>query len=325
MRFYSMAVPLIIASSGAIPTIPTLRPAAPAPSGIVANAEGTLYFVDSFTSTVWRLKPGKVLTPFITGRNGRALQMDAEGNIYGTHEDESGMVMIWRADCNGVVSEVSRTDVPEYGHAFVVEGDGDVIASSGSGKRTGVRLWRGMQHERQLLAGGDMGFRDGAGSEAQFFPIGSMTRTHNGELLVTSGPTIRRVAADGSVRTVASGERLLQTRNAFLSRLLGDVQGHLTGIAVGVHGEIYVANSARDAVVRINPDGSADEVVTSDGGWTPTGVATSNGSLYILEYGPGVRVRRIDESGTLSVIALVRPDKHLAAAIPLGRVPVSSS
>src|SRR5690606_36038303 len=151
---------------------------------------------------------------------------------------------------------------------FVVEGDGDVIASSGSGKRTGVRLWRSMQHERQLLAGGDMGFRDGAGTEAQFFPIGSMTRTHDGELLVTSGPTIRRVGADGSVKTVASGERLLQTRNAFLSRLLGDVQGHLTGIAIGARGEIYVANSARDAVVRINPDGSADEVVTSDGGWT---------------------------------------------------------
>ena len=68
------------------------RPAAPAPSGIVAGAEGTLYFVDSFTNTVWRLRPGKVLTPFITGRNGRALQMDAEGNIYGTPEDEWGLV-----------------------------------------------------------------------------------------------------------------------------------------------------------------------------------------------------------------------------------------
>lgn len=323
MRFYSLAVPLIIASAGAIPTIPTLRPVAPATSGIVATAEGILYFVDSFHNTVWRVEPGKVLTPFITGQNGRALQVDAEGNIYGTHEDESGTVMLWRADCQGVVSEVSRTDVPEYGHAFVVEGDGDVIASSGSGKRTGVRLWRGVEHERHLLAGGEMGFRDGAGAEAQFFPIGSMTRTRSGDLLVTSGPTIRRVGADGSVRTVASGERLLQTRNAFLSRLLGDVQGHLTGIAIGERGEIYVANSARDAVVRISPDGTADEMVKSEDGWTPTGVATANGSLYILEYGPGVRVRRVATDGTLSVVAMIRPERILAAAIPLGRVPVS--
>jgi hypothetical protein len=318
-RLYSIAVPLLVASA-LIPTIPTLRPPGPPTSGIVATTAGTIYFVDSFHHTVWRLDEGRPLTAFVTGRNGRALSVDEDGYVYGTHEDASGRVVMWRADCHGDVVDLSHTSVPQYGHAFVVEDDGEVIASSGSGKRTGVRLWRASENDRELVAGGDMGSRDGAGSQAQFLPIGGMTRTADGGLLVTSGASIRRVRADGSVHTIAKGERLLKPRFAFLARLLGDVQGHLSGIAVGARGEIYVANSARNSVIRINANGSADEIMKSEGGWTPTGVATANGSLYILEYGSGVRVRRIDATGALSVIVVVKPDHAVANAMHVGRV-----
>ncbi|HEX6307171.1 MAG TPA: hypothetical protein VFZ69_03225 [Longimicrobiales bacterium] len=317
-RLYALTLPLI-AATGAIPTIPTLRPPGPPTNGIVATAQGTVFFVDSFHRTVWRLDPGRELSAFVSGFNGRALQVDEDGNLYGTHEDNSGRVTIWRADCRGGIEELAHNEVPQYGHAFVVEEDGDVIASSGSGKRTGVRLWRASAHESHLIAGGEMGFRDGPGARARFFPIGSMTLTPDGDLLVTSGHTIRRVRVDGSVTTIAADERLLKPRSTFLSRILGSVQGHLSGIAVGTGGEIYVANSARNSVVRIAPDGTAEEVVTSDHGWTPTGVATANGSLYILEYGRGVRVRRIDSTGTISVVALVRPDRSLAASIMVSR------
>jgi streptogramin lyase len=316
---YSVAIPLLFASAAIpIPTIPTLSPG-PLTSGIVASDAGVIYFVDSFHRTIWRVQPGRSAEAFVTGRNGRALSLDEDGNLYGTHEDASGAITVWRADCHGSVVDITRTDVPQYGHAFVVEDDGEVIASSGSSKRTGVRLVRAGETESELIAGGDMGFRDGAGVDARFFPIGGMTRTPDGELLVTSGATIRRVRADGSVNTVAKGERLLKPRHSFLARLFGDVQTHLTGIAVGRRGEIYVANSARNADIRINTDGSADEVMTSDGGWTPTGVATSKGSLYVLEYGRGVRVRRVDPNGVLSLVAQVRPERAVAAQPSLGR------
>lgn len=318
-RLYSLALPLIVAAGGAIPTIPTLRPPGPPTNGIVATESGTIFFVDSFHRTVWRLEPGRGLSAFVSGFNGRALQVDEDGNLYGTHEDASGRVNIWRADCRGNIAELAHNEVPQYGHAFVVEEDGDVIASSGSGKRTGVRLWRASEHESHLIAGGEMGFRDGPGAKARFFPIGSMTLAPNGELLVTSGHTIRRVGADGSVTTIAADDRLLKPRSTFLSRLLGSVRGHLSGIAVGRSGEIYVANSARNSVVRVLANGSTEEIVTSDHGWTPTGVAFADGSLYILEYGRGVRVRRIDADGTLSVLALVRPDRTLATSIQLNR------
>lgn len=314
-RLYSMAVPLIVAA-GAIPTIPTLRPAEPPTSGIVATDDGTVFFVDSYSHTVWRLEPGKSLRPFVTGRNGRALQVDDDGNLYGTHQDEHGRVSLWRADAAGNVADLPYPDVPEYGHAFVVDEDGEVIASSGSGKRSGVRLLRSSEHERTLVAGGEWGMRDGDGASARFFPIGGMTRAPDGSLLVTSGATIRRVDADGRVRTIAANDKLLKPRTSLIARILGDIpQTHLSGIAVGARNEIYVANTARDVVVRVNTDGTTEEIVSCDHGWKPTGVATSNGSLYVLEYGSGVRVRRIDDRGAVSVLAMVKPDR--VAAGPL--------
>jgi hypothetical protein len=319
VNLYSLAVPLVIAASGVIPTIPVLGPSEPQTSGIVATANGTVFFVDSFNDTVWRLRPGGPLDAFVSGRNGRALCYDGDGHLYGTHEDESGRIIVWRADGSGRVMDVTQPGVPQYGHAFVVAADGDVIASSGAGKRTGVRLVRSSEHEHEVIAGGEMGVRDGTGTHARFLPIGGMTRTAEGDLLVTSGASIRRVAADGTVYTIAKGERLLKPRHSFFARIFGDTHGHLSGIAVGVGGDIYVANTARNAVIRIRPDGSADEILRSDRGWTPTGVATANGALYVLEYGRGVRVRRIDADGAASIVAHVKPDRAVATALPLAR------
>ena len=321
MRLYSLAVPLLVASAAAIPAIPTLGPPGPPPTGIVATDDGTVFFVDSFNETVWRLQPGGSLDAYVIGRNGRTLCLDDEGHLYGTHEHESGRIIMWRADARGTVVDLTHPTVSDYGHAFVVADDGGVIASSGTDRRTGVRLLRTTGHHRELLAGGDMGFRDGAGADARFFPIGGMTRTANGDLLVTSGASIRRVRADGTVHTIAKGERLLKPRLSLLSLIFGDTHGHLTGIAVGLRGEIYVTNSARGVVVRVDADGSAEEIVKSDGGWTPTGVTSANGTLYILEYGRGVRVRRLDAAGTLTTVAQVKPAHAVAATVLPGRIP----
>ncbi|MBR9988905.1 MAG: hypothetical protein KFH98_04070 [Gemmatimonadetes bacterium] len=317
-RLHSVALPLILAS-GAIPTIPTLGPPGPLPSGIVAMENGTVYFVDSFSHTVWRLQPGTGLEAFVSGRNGRALCVDGDGHLYGTHEDDAGRTTVWRAARNGSVVDLAGPEVPEYGHAFVVEDDGGMIATSGMDRRSGVRLLRAGGHDHEFIAGGRMGFRDGAGADARFLPIGGMTRTVDGELLVTSGGAIRRINADGSVETVAKDERLLKPRHSLLARFFGDGHGHLTGIAAGPAGEIFVVNSARNAVIRVNADGSADEIMKSESGWKPTGVSTANGSLYILEYGRGVRVRRLDANGAVSTIAQVKPERAVAATSAFGR------
>lgn len=306
-----------------IPTIPTLQPPGPPTTGIVAAADGTVYFVDSFQNTVWRVQPGRAAAPFVTGLNGRSLQIDESGNIYGTHH-EKGRVRSWRADASGRVVEISRTEVPdEAGHAYVLDGDGELIGWSGTSRRSGVRLWRAREHQRQLVAGGEWGYRDGAGVDAQFQHIGGMALTSGGALLVTSGATVRRVGADGSVSTIAAGDPLLKPRGSLLSRLIGESQRHLSGIAQGDDGSIYVANTGRGTVVRICADGTTQDIATSDDGWIPTGVAAANGMIYVLEYGAGVRVRRITPDGAGMVVAHVRPDRGYASVI--GRSSVRAS
>lgn len=322
-RLYSFAMPLtLLVSTAAIPTIPTLHMAAPAASGIVATEDGTVYFVDSFRNTVWRVQQGHAATVFVAGRNGQSLQLDSSGNVYGMHVEDGDMV-VWRADETGAVTELPRPQAPSnFGQAFVLADDGDVIGFSGNGRRSGVRLWRANERERHLLAGGEWGFRDGAGADARFFPIGGMASAPGGGLVVTAGATVRRVAPDGSVSTVASGQPLLSPKRSFLSRLFGDVQGHLTGVAVGSRGEIYVTNAARGSVVRVDRNGEVVEVASASDGWSPTGVAVAGSCVYVLEYGAGVRVRRIEPSGRSSVMAIVRADPVAALPVMGRRLPL---
>ena len=62
------------------------------------------------------------------------------------------------------------------------------------------------------LAGGPQGNRDGKGADVRFFPIGAMTVAADGSLLLTSGPTIRQVLADGREEVVSDhAARLMAT------------------------------------------------------------------------------------------------------------------
>lgn len=312
----SFALPAVVAiTTAAIPMLPSLEPAGPATSGIVAATDGAIYFVDRFHSTVWRVAPGGEPVAFVAEVTGGALQIGPEGDLYGTHEDADGRLVVWRADPRGRVSTAVRPELSgQYAHAFAIDDAGDVIAYSGTSRRSGVRVWRAGQQHRELLAGGNIGSRDGVGSAARFMPIGGMTRAPDGALLVTSGSTVRRIDAAGTVTTIATGERLLQPRYAFLARLLGDSRGHLSGIAAADDGSIYVANTARRTVVRIARNGCVEDVATSTDQWTPTGVAVTGGSVYVLEYGDGVRVRRIGPGSRGAVVALVRVRAELLAA-----------
>jgi sugar lactone lactonase YvrE len=314
----NLAVSTAIAAAAAIPTIPTVKPSGPPTNGIVTATDGTVYFIDSFHKTVWRVNPSGRMTAFVTGRNGKSLQIDVEGNIYGTHDEGRGRISFWRADPAGTVIEIGRTTAPQVGHAFVLDGGGELIGIMGASKRTGVRIWRAHDDQRQLLAGGDWGFRDGVGPYAQFFPIGGMTLTHDGELYVTSGPSVRKIDRNGAVSTIARGDKL-SARSTLLQRIFGEVHAHLTGISVDGDGTIYVANPGRDAVVRIDGGGRTTEVMTGDIGWSPTGVSASNGVLYVLEYGNGVRVRRVCNDGARTLVAMVPAGRVIASQSHHGR------
>jgi sugar lactone lactonase YvrE len=269
-RLYGITVPLLLVAFEAIPTIPMIFPAAATTSGIVAATDGTVYFADSFHNMVWQIRPGGHVAPFVTDRSSRSLQIDDRGNIYGARLDQRGQAVLWRADSAGVVTETHRVSLGAHNHAFAVGDDGRIIGWTGS------------------------------------YAIGAMTHSATGDLVVTSGATVRRICRDGVVTTVAADHPLLRPRTNLLTRMFGRPVSHLSGIALAENGDIYVANSARGTVVRIDGNGGVSNALVSDAGWTPTGVAVAGGSVvYVLEYGAGVRVRRLG-GGAGELMAHVR-------------------
>jgi sugar lactone lactonase YvrE len=110
-RLFSFVVPALLGAAvvEAVPTLPILRTALPAANGIVAAHDGTLYFADSFHNTVWRVSPGAGIAAFVTGVGGGSLHVDGEGNLYGTRAVGRHQTVLWRADPNGVVTDLSSS------------------------------------------------------------------------------------------------------------------------------------------------------------------------------------------------------------------------
>jgi sugar lactone lactonase YvrE len=283
----ALAALLIWAPTHASSAIPLLRPAEPAPNSIVAAPDGTLYFVDPLSRSVWRVQPDGQVTPFVAGTSGASLGVDSSGNIYGTHSEARGRIVVWRADPDGTVSEVARVRT----HAAA---------------------------RQLLLASGAAGMSSPAFAAAG---MDGMTRIATGELIITTGPAIRKVGLDGRVTTIASGGRLLEQRTGFLGRLLGETPAHLTGVAVSDDGVIYVANAARRSVVRVLRDGRVEEVYGAGSGWRPMGVAAAGGGIYVLEYGAGVRVRRLLDDGGSRLVAAV-PHRAAVAGTAMPWLPI---
>jgi hypothetical protein len=304
-RLYGFALPALLLATS-LPTIPTIAPLAPS-SGIVATDDGTVYFVDAFNSTVWRLR-GSDVTAFVTGKRSRSLQIDAARNLYGTHPDNRGGLIFWRADPAGSVTELNRTPLShDHSHAFTVLAGEQIIGWSG--RRSSARFWRARQHEHDLTAAAW-----GASAGDRIGTVSGMAPLAGGDVVVTAGTSILQISPDGSVRTLAADEPLLRARSSLFSRLFGESDNHLTGVTVCDSGDIFVANAARGVVLRLDSAGRVVDVHSSESGWRPTGVAYANDAIYVLEYGSGVRVQRVTRDGTRTIIAAVRSPRGVAAA-----------
>ena len=172
------------------------------------------------------------------------------------------------------------------------------------------------------LAGraGVYGSRDGQGANARFgadsffnrLTALSLAADSDGSVVVADrdNDVIRRVAADGTVTTIAGGEvsGLLDGAGA-LARFNGP-----TGVAVDAEGNIYVADSFNGRIRKITPDrvvstiagaeqpnvrqesrdGPADEALFT----TIHGIALGpQGDLYILE---SSKIRRLSPAGEVT-------------------------
>jgi uncharacterized protein (TIGR03437 family) len=147
----------------------------------------------------------------------------------------------------------------------------------------------------------------GAALSATFASPSGIAFDNTGRLFVadTSNNRIRAIDAGGTVRTVV-GEggptydqdpACLPDDDRFL-RLPGDVK-------VDAAGSIYVADTGKNRIRKIEPDGTQTTVAAAAGLNRPSGVAVdTTGNLYIADSGNG-RVLKVDAAGNIVTLANV--------------------
>ena len=278
--------------------------------GIVVHDRLGVVFSDIPGNTIWRIRGDRV-EPLFRDIHSHALILHADHSIYGTNPDPAGDVRsIWRVDPTGRFSYVvAPTSASPLGlQSFLIAGDGSIYTANRYDHRkpTIVLLRRDPAGRIDSIAGGAIGFRDGAGAAAQFLGIDGIREASDGTLVVADGPYLRSVSRSGVVATLT---------RPLTERQWGE---DLLGLS-SIHREtVHVADLAGRRILRVSlRDGQAAEVNQSSWLWAPAGVEQNEDDLYVLEHlrpplailgdlqiGPYLRVRRLagGQSTTLAVI-----------------------
>ena len=179
-------------------------------------------------------------------------------------------------------------------------------------------IWKVDTSKNVSILAGTQGFPGSAdtapGVPAQFNSPGSLAFDPAGNLVVadTGNHTIRRVAMDGTVTTLAGSAGLSGSQDAkgSLARFNAPY-----GIAVDANGGIYIADTQNHTIRFMALDGTVSTYAGSAGlsgyqdGATggaqfnqPNGLALANGSLYVADYGNSC-IRVISSNAQVATLA----------------------
>jgi hypothetical protein len=167
------------------------------------------------------------------------------------------------------------------------------------------RLSADMSSVTRLAGSGNSAITDGVGTAASFSDIKGMVSDGQGNVYVSDNSSIRRVAADGTVTTLAGSSSGGNTDGTGAAATFGQP----SGLAFGPDGDLYVADRVGQNIRRVTLAG----VVTTYAGSTtyqsgyldgsgglfnnPVAVAVAaNGDVYVADQG-NQRIRRIARSG----------------------------
>lgn len=187
-----------------------------------------------------------------------------------------------------------------------------------------VWWWRERERARQLdpewtpivsiLAGdGVARMRDGGVTRARFSDPYGIAAAADGTIYVADAgeaQRIRRIAADGSVATIAGGER------GFVDGPAGEARFDTpSGIAIDSGNVLYVADTANNAIRRVTPDGTVTTIagaahsgfldgLSSEARFNgPVGIAVGPGGQVIVADSYNDRIRALRPDGLVTTIA----------------------
>ena len=279
------------------------------PEGVTVDQVGNVYISLSPLGQLMKLRPGSTsvelfgvipgLLPDDFGLLG--LAVDALGNVYGTVVSANPAAHgVWRFDgTTGVAERVPGTEAIALPNAIAFDERGTMyITDTVLGA-----VWRVPQDGAleqwivdPLLAGdGSAGFG---------FPIGA-----NG-IAVWDQTVYVGVSETGLLVTIP----ILPDGSAGPAQLYQQLSGvAIDGIALDVHGNVYIADVLANAVVRVKTDGSVEVLATAaDGLDAPSSLAFGTGegdrySLYVVNFsvalappggaGPALLRLTVDEPG----------------------------
>jgi sugar lactone lactonase YvrE len=255
------------------------------PTSIVEDSAGNFYVADASSNTIQKITPAGIVSA-LAGTAGMAGSQDGTG-------------------ANALFSQPSGVAVDGSGNVYVADtGNATIRRITPAGAVT-------------TLAGSpsSRGSRDGAGSGAQFNQPTDLAVDAAGNLYVadTFNATIRKVAADGTVSTLAgtAGSR-------------GDADGtgaaaqfnNPSGVALDTAGNLYVADTYNDTIRKITPSGVVTTLAGSAGISGAADLTGNNalfnqpydvavdpaGNIYVTDTG-NATIRKITQNGEVTTVA----------------------
>jgi hypothetical protein len=141
----------------------------------------------------------------------------------------------------------------------------------------------------------------------------------DGSLYLTDSSSVRKVAMDGTVTTLA--------HNVMVENASGNPVGgsSLFGIAVNAQGVAFVADYGNRRLLKISQNNQLTTLLRAEPPWFPTGVACLGNDVYVLEHSftpahapMGTRVRKLTPDGQIRVLATVGEVKAISESSPVG-------
>ncbi len=295
-------------------------------TGIDLDREGRVYFTDTYHNCIWRLESNGTVTPVVRGVHLDYLIVSEDGYVYVIKDG------IWKISPQGAMIEVLNSkQFPEGGRPLCIDRHANIyfINSDDHSKQVAEISKRTPVGKVIVIVGSDRERQDSQGRETPSLShINSALCAPDGSLYLRDDQTIRRVAPDGTISTLAHSEdaAMAEDGEERLARTMG--------MAVDAAGNVYVANYRKRAVMKVTPDGLVSAMATATWPWVPVGVAIFGNNIYALErmgnpYGPSTalevstladrlgspRIRKISTGGTITTLVVVKGNRSLAVIV----------
>jgi sugar lactone lactonase YvrE len=274
-------------------------------SGIVVDAQGQVYFVDTGQG-VWKVdRAGKLA--LIHTRPYHWMTIDPKGHFAASRSlgEFDGGTFERITPAGSIPALVISSDFP-----VAVGRDGGLyyVPFNQNGPRELVR--RSPEGHRSVFT-----ILPAINSPKPVHWVNGIVAGPDGALYLTDNDAVRRVDTRGAVSTIRA--------DIDLNDCADPVPGapklpFLRGLAVARDGTIYAAANGCRSVIAIPRKGEIRTVLRAESPWSPTDVALFGDDIYVLEYlhTPGddrrewtPRVRKVTRDGNAATVAIVERQK----------------